>query len=118
VVTPLGLAPVILILLYSKLQIKIDGEGVHYRFIPSVMKWKTVSKESIESFEVSPKKSLWEKIECGYGRNHLNNTVSMNISGKKYARIKLTDGRKLKIGTINPEGMERALRKLKSPDNY
>src|SRR6185436_4642982 len=97
--------PVLAMLLYTKLQIKIDGDGVHYRFIPTILKWRTISRSSIESFEVTAKKNLWEKIECGYGyrSNRFRKIISMNVCGSKFARIKLTDGRRFKIGTINPE---------------
>ena len=117
--TGMAFIPMVAVLIFSKLQIKIDNEGLHYRFIPSVFKWRTVSKNSIESFEVSPKKNLWEKFECGYGyrNNRFKKTISMNVTGAKFARIKLRGGQKLKIGTVNPESMERALRKLTSPDN-
>ena len=118
--TAFAFIPMVVLLLFAKLQIKIDGEGLHYRFFPSVFKWRTISKNSIESFEVTAKKNLWEKLECGYGyrNNRFKKTISMNITGAKFARIKLIDGRRLKIGTVNPESMERALRKLTSPDNY
>lgn len=118
--TAFAFIPMVGILLFAKLQIKIDEVGVHYKFFPSVLKWRAIPKKNIESFEVSAKKNLWEKLECGYGYRHnrFKKTISMNVTGKKFARIKLTDGRRLKIGTINPESMERALRKLTSPDNY
>ncbi|HEU5289960.1 MAG TPA: hypothetical protein VFU05_04900 [Cyclobacteriaceae bacterium] len=117
--TALAFLPMGVILLFAKLQIRIDGEGLHYRFIPSVFKWRTIAKNNIQSFEVTAKKNLWEKIECGYGyrRNRFNKTISMNVTGSKFARITLTGGQKLKIGTVNPESMERALRQLTSPDN-
>lgn len=118
--TAFALLPMTGMLLFAKLQIKIDEAGVHYKFIPTVFKWRTIAKTSIESFEVTAKKNLWEKLECGYGyrSNRFRKTISMNVTGSKFARLKLTDGRRFKIGTINPESMERALRKLTSPDNY
>ena len=117
--TAFAFLPMVGILLFAKLQIKINTEGFHYKFFPSVRKWRTIPKNSIESFEVSGKKNLWEKLECGYGyrNNRYKRIISMNVTGSKLARIKLTDGRRLKVGTINPESMERALRKLTSSDN-
>lgn len=118
--TAFAFIPMVVTLIFAKLQIKIDGVGVHYKFIPSVFKWRTIAKNSIESFEVTPKKNLWEKLECGYGyrNNRFKRIISMNVTGVKFARIKLTDGRRIKIGTVNPESMERALRQLTSTDNY
>jgi RsiW-degrading membrane proteinase PrsW (M82 family) len=108
------------LLLFAKFQFRIDEKGLHYRFFPAIFKWRTITKNNIESFEVSAKKNFWEKIECGYGYRHnrFKKTISMNVTGSKFARINLADGRKLKIGTVNPESMERALRQLTSTDNY
>jgi len=118
--TAFAFVPMVGMLLFAKLQIKIDGVGIHYRFFPTLFRWRTISKSIIESFEVTAKKNLWEKLECGYGyrSNRFKKTISMNVTGVKFARIKLTDGRRFKIGTVNPEGIERALRKLTSTDNY
>jgi hypothetical protein len=114
---PLGLLPVIGILLYSKLLVQINGEGLRYKFFPTVYRWKVITGNEIESFEVTPGKNFLEKVEMGHKRNLLNNSIAMNITGKSFARIKLKDGRKLKIGTNNPEEFKRALQKLTSPDN-
>ena len=118
--TGLAFLPMAVILFFAKLQVRIDREGIHYRFIPAVFKWRTIPKNSIQSFEVSAKKNFWEKIECGYGyrNNRLKKTISMNVTGSKFARLNLRDGRLFKIGTANPETMERALRQLTSPDNH
>lgn len=109
--------PVAVILLYSKLQIKINGEGIHYKFFPSVWKWELIPKTQIESVELLTKQSFLERFECGYRRNHFANTVVMNITGKKFIRIKLVGGKKLKIGSENPEDMEHALKRLIAQDN-
>ncbi len=104
--------PVVAILLYSKLQLRIDDVGIHYKFFPGVWKWKTIAKTEIESFEFSTMNSIFEKLECGYSRNLFSNSIRMNITGKKFLRMKLKDGRRIKIGSENPEEMERALKRL------
>lgn len=110
--TLLASIPVVAILLYSKLQLRIDEVGVHYKFFPGVWKWKTITKTEIESFELSAMKSFFEKLEIGYHRNLLTQSSRMNITGKKFLRLKLKDGRKMKIGSEHPEEMERALKHL------
>jgi hypothetical protein len=115
--TAFAFIPMVGIIFFSRLQFKIDGEGIHYKFFPAVIKWRVIPKSFIESFEVTEKRNLIEKLTFGYRRNRLNNCITMNISGSKFARLKLKDGRQLKIGSENPESMEQALRKLTSPDN-
>lgn len=115
--TLLASVPVLATLLYSKLQLRIDDVGIHYKFFPGVWKWKTITKSEIESFEFSAMKSVFEKLECGYSRNLFSNSIRMNITGKKFLRMKLKDGRKIKIGSENAEEMERALKRLTPEDN-
>jgi hypothetical protein len=67
--TLLASVPVLATLLYSKLQLRIDDVGMHYKFFPGVWKWKTITKSEIESFEFSAMNSIFEKLECGYSRN-------------------------------------------------
>lgn len=110
--------PVTAILFYAKLLIQVDGKELRYKFFPAVLKWRSIPKDAIESYEVTAMKNIVEKLQFGYRRNLLNKITFMNITGKKLARVRLKDGRELKIGTANPESFERALRKLTSPDNY
>ena len=110
--TLLAVVPVVAMLFFSKLQLRIDDGGIHYRFFPGVWKWKTITKTEIESFEFSDMKSLFEKWETGYCRNLFTDSIRMNITGKKFLRMKLKDGGKIKIGSENPEEMERALKRL------
>ena len=114
----LGFLPVGAIIYFSKLQFKIDEDGIHYKFFPAVLKWRIIERNTIKSFEVSEKKNLLEKLSRGYTRNSLDNSITMNISGRKLARIKLNNGRTFNIGTENPESVERALKKLVAPDTY
>src|SRR5688572_28537767 len=55
--TAFAFIPMAAILLFAKLQIRIDSEGLHYKFFPSVYKWKTIPKKIIQAFEVSAKKN-------------------------------------------------------------
>lgn len=114
--TLLATVPLMAILLYSKLQFRIDDVGIHYKFFPGVWKWKTIAKTEIESFEFSGMKSIFEKWEIGYRRNLFSNSIRMNITGNKFLRMELKDGRKIKIGSENPEEMERALKRLTTED--
>lgn len=112
-----GLVLVLAILYFARLQLKIDTLGIHYRFFPAIIKWRIIPLNSIESFEVTEKKNIIEIIERGYRRNRFNNTITMNVTGKKFVRLKLKGGQKIKIGTENPDSFERALQKITSPDN-
>jgi hypothetical protein len=104
--------PIGIILFISKMQVKIDNDGLHYRFPPRVIKWKTISKQHIASFELRNKKGLYEHLACGYRRSLIRNTIFMNVIGSKYLVLKLNDGKKIKIGSTNAETMEWTLKRL------
>ena len=116
--TAVAFLPVVAILFYSKLEVKINKEGLHYKFFPAVLHWKVVPKEIIQSFEVTPKQNLMEKLEIGFKRNLISKSISMNITGSKFARLKLSDGRILRIGTAKGDEFERALQKLTSTQKF
>jgi hypothetical protein len=115
--TLLGTLPVALILYYSIFRIKIDAQGLHYKFFPAVWKWRLIPKDNIASVEISERKTWIEKFTYGYRRNRLNHTTIMNITGKKFLRFTLNDGNKFKIGAENPEEMNRALKRLLAREN-
>lgn len=109
--------PLIFFLLISKLQIRVDQLGIHFRFFPVQFTWKLVSKDMIASYEISAKRTLYERIACGYRRNRLLKSIIMNITGIHFLRLQLQEGRKVKIGIDNPEGLTRAMKKLMSSDS-
>jgi hypothetical protein len=104
--------PLGVVLFMTRFQVKIDEEGIRYRFMPNSYKWRFIPKTTIESFEVQEKKTWFEKIHCGYYRSHKCNSIQMNITGKKLVHVKLTGGKRIKIGSENPEGIEYALKRL------
>lgn len=110
----MGWIPIAIILFYSKFQLKVDRDGLRYKFFPAVWRWKLVPKDNIASFEIRSKKTFIEKLTFGYRNNRFTNTIRMNITGDTFVYIKLTMGRTLKIGTNNAEGLKLALQRLQT----
>lgn len=111
------LLPLILILFVFKFEFTIDEEGVHYRFIPTIIRWKTISASSIESFQIKEKESWFEKIHYGFHRNIFKNIITINITGSKYLVISLRNGGTLKLGTENGDSVAYELKKLLEADH-
>ena len=97
---------------YTKLELKIDDDGVHYRFVPYKFKWALISKEEINTYEIKKPSSFLGMCSIGYHKNLMNNSRSMNVHGSKFLSLMLKNKRKILIGTQNPEGAEMAMRKL------
>ena len=106
--------PMILIFFVLRYELKVDETGIHYRFIPRIIRWHTVAFGSIASYQVRDKETWHEKFHMGYQRNLFTKTTSVNIAGNKYLILTLKDGATIKLGTENPDAIEYTLKRLLS----
>jgi hypothetical protein len=106
--------PMILILFILRYEFRIDENGIHYRFIPRLIRWQTIGFGNIVSHQVRDKETWHEKFHMGYQRNLFTKTTSVNIAGNKYLILTLKDGATIKLGTENPETVAYILKKLLS----
>lgn len=99
------------ILLSTKLQVRVDAQGIHYKFFPTNTKWRLIGPHEIDSFEIRKKANIFD-IGIGLRRHFFTNTKSMNINASKYLRITLTNRERIVLGVHDREAMERAMKKL------
>jgi hypothetical protein len=96
------------LILSVKLQVVVDTSGVSYKFFPQQPKWVKISKEEIARFTVE-KRNLRSAIR------HLNDSEkvkSMNVNGRAMISLELKNGKKIRLGSANPEGFAWAMKKL------
>ena len=96
------------LILSVKLQVIVDTSGVSYKFFPKVPKWIKISKEEITGFTIE-KGSLMNALR------HLNDSEkvkSMNVNGRALMSLELKNGKKIRLGSANPEGFAWAMKKL------
>lgn len=105
------LLPMVLILFVLRYELKIDEGGIHYRFIPRVLHWKTLSYDQVASFEVREKKTFYEKFHMGYHHSIFTKTTTINISGNQYLVLTLRDGVLVKLGTSEGSALEYILKR-------
>jgi magnesium-transporting ATPase (P-type) len=110
------LLPLLLILFVFKFELRIDEKGIHYRFIPKIIRWKTIPVSSVESFKLKEKESWFEKIHYGFHRNIFKNIITINITGSTYLVISLRGGGTLKLGTENANTVAHTLKNLLRAD--
>lgn len=100
----------------AHLNVSISSEGVMYTYVPSFWKPKRVAPESIQAFEIR-KMGLPEYLASGGRKRRLssvrNNKEVCIIHSFTVADLTLAGGRKLLLGTRNPDGLLWALKKLK-----
>lgn len=96
-----------------KLETKIDKLGVHYRYYPLIPSWKTLSPHDISKWSVE------KYFILGYGirYNLLRGVKTLNVKGNIGLELSLTKGKKLRLGTQNPEEIELAMKALYNTDN-
>ena len=97
------------IFICMKLHVIIDTEGVHYRFFPNHPKWSTIRKEEIIDFDVE-KKSIFLRLV--HHTKWFVKSKTLNVDGPFHLSLFLKNGRKLQLGSHNPEGLRWAMKKL------
>lgn len=100
------------LLFMMKLEMRIDEEGVHYRFVPLKNKWQLIKKEQISGYLTEKKLRLFVTGGTTHHRNIFTKTRSYRIRGLSHLYLKLHNGEKILLGTQNLPGVEWAMKKL------
>ncbi len=98
------------LLLTVRLYTRVENNGIHYRFPPMVNKWKHISKNELKSIEVKKYSPLGEY--GGWGYRIGKNGKALNVRGNMGLAMELKDGKRLLLGTQQPEELKLALQKL------
>jgi hypothetical protein len=105
-------ALVVALVLSIKLEIRIDEQGIGFRYFPLKSKWRSIRKEDIERYELHRQRDFFKAGGIGYHRNLLTKTESFSTQWGPYLRLELRSKRKIILGTQNYEGLEHAMHKL------
>ena len=106
----------------NRLTVHVNKEGITYQLFPNCLKSKHIPVEAIASYELRKMTSMEQFYAGGTYRpvrskffNHFSPGKEYNILlGCKVADVKLKDGRRILLGTRNPDGMLWAMKKLLS----
>lgn len=110
------LAGVVLALLFvlfwfTRLETRIDPEGITIRYFPFQRHYHYVQWSDLEKVYVRTYKPLAEYGGWGL-RYSLKNGKAFNISGKNGLQLVFKNGKKILIGTANPDGLQTYLLNL------
>ena len=111
----------VLIFFMSRLTlvVTINKEGISAEFTPFLMKKKHIAKTEIERYEMRKYRPILEYGGWGFralGRRYSLRRrkwgIAYNVKGNIGLQLYLKNGNKILIGTQNPTGIERAMKKL------
>lgn len=104
-------AVVVMLLIFfnATLEIVVDKSGVTYRYFPLLRRWRRIECEKIVSFETR------DFYLRGHGFHiDLRGNKRISVQGTTVIEFKLTNGKKLRLGTQQPGEFLIALNKMKN----
>jgi hypothetical protein len=105
-------ALVTFMLLSIKLELRIDEDGVHYKFFPVKNKWQLITTDQIAEYSFEKRYRFFAMAGIGHHRNLLTKTRSFRVRGSDHLFLKLRNGEKLLLGTHDLGNVEWAMKKL------
>lgn len=103
---------------YMCLQVQVTNSGLTFRFPPFILRERQILKADLERFELRKYRPIFEYGGWGIrvrgqrrGRGKKFG-IAYNVKGNIGLQLYLKNGDKVLIGTQNPVGMEKAMKKL------
>jgi hypothetical protein len=94
-----------------KLQTEVRPDGIYVRFFPFHIRFKRFAREDLSECYARQYKPILEYGGWGI-RYSLRNGRAYNVSGNKGVQLVLSTGKKLLIGSQNPEQLEAAIHSI------
>lgn len=101
--------PISLLFLFSKLETRINEDGIHARFLPILWRWRKYTYPEIKKVSVRDCNPLIEYGGWGYRIGIMGQGHAMILSGKKGIQIELQNGKKMLIGTKRDEEAQKII---------
>ena len=94
-----------------KLQTEVRPDGIYVRFFPFHIHFKRFAREDLSEYYARQYKPIREYGGWGI-RYSIRNGRAYNVRGNKGVQLVLSTGKKLLIGSQNPEQLEAAIRSI------
>jgi hypothetical protein len=110
-IVALVISAIFIMLFKAKLKTKVTDEAIWVSFPPLIRKWKKITPEMIEKYEVrkfNPRREFG-----GHGvKRKIRKGTAYSVSGNIGLQLYFKNGKKLLIGTQRKQALEYALKKL------
>ncbi len=107
----ISIIPLLILVLFliSKLETEINESGISYRFFPFHINKKTIPWEQIEKAYVRKYSPISEYGGWGFRLGLFGKGRALTVSGTQGLQLILLNGKKLLIGTIRPDELNKCL---------
>jgi len=105
----------------TKLEVRIDQDGIHCRFFPLIIKTQFISKEEIQRYEIRQYSPILDYggwgVRRGFGRKW---GKAYNVSGNIGLQLYLKNGKRVLFGTQRSQAMMYAMDEMmkSKTENY
>lgn len=96
------------LLLWTKLEVYLERDGITHRLFPFQVKFKRILYEDINSYKIRKYSPIMEYGGWGL-RYSFKNGWAYNISGRMGIQLEINDNKKILFGTLKPEEFYLAL---------
>lgn len=103
---------VALVLALSRLEVRLDEEGVHYRYFPLLRRWRHLPWDELKQVFARRYSPFGEY--GGWGWRGVAGNKAYNVWGREGLQLGLKNGQRLLLGTGRPAELRAALRGLKA----
>jgi len=105
----IGLIPLLILYFINtiKLVFQINEEGISYRFYPFHASFKLIKWEEIATISIRKYNAIMEYGGWGIRTFSFRKNIAYSISGSFGLQIELKKGKKILIGTQNPEELKK-----------
>lgn len=102
------------IVLFKKMKLltQVRSEGLFYRYPPFIIKWNSIKKEEIGTYELRKYKPIHEYSGWGIRNNWSKSGRAFNVSGNIGLQLYLKNGKKVLFGTKRGDAMLHAMHKM------
>ncbi|MGN6532954.1 MAG: hypothetical protein ACTHK0_14530 [Ginsengibacter sp.] len=112
IITTIIAVLLLVLFLILRLETKITGQGIYYRFYPFQLKFKVISWQEVSEAYLRTYKPLWEYGGWGIRFGLRRNGMAYNVSGNQGLQLELANGKRILLGTRRPEEIAHVLIQL------
>ena len=102
----------LIIFLIGKLEVIVTGDGIYYRYIPFINKYRLIKPVEIKFYETRQYKPLKEFGGWGIRYSRRQRTMCYNVRGNLGLYIELRNGKRILFGSKDPHKLKNAIDKI------